>query len=155
MSHPTSEQTTKTPGFGTYRGSCHCGAVRFEADFDPSAWTSRCNCTICKKTGWWGTIMKPSAFRLVAGDEVLGDFSRSEAGHARFCKVCGLRVFGHGYLPMLGGDYVSVNLNCLDGVDFTGVPVTYLDGLHDTWEQLAVAPYVDAVTAAKRLSASG
>lgn len=134
----------------TYKGSCHCGAVHFEADFDPSAGTTRCNCTVCTKTGWWGATMKPSAFRLLSGQEALGDYSRSEAGHARFCKVCGLRTFGHGNIPELGGEYYSVNLNCLDGADLTGVPVSYLDGRHDTWAELAVAPYVDPVTAAKR-----
>ncbi|WP_437807075.1 GFA family protein [Sorangium sp. So ce1078] len=150
MSNAASAQTTTTPGMGTYRGSCACRAVRFEADFDPSAGTTQCNCTVCAKTRWWGTIVKPSAFRLVAGEDVLGDYSRSEAGHSRFCKTCGIRVFGHGNLPELGGEYCSVNLNCLDDTDLSGVPVMYLDGLHDTWEQLAIAPYVDPVTAAKR-----
>jgi hypothetical protein len=77
--------------------------VRFEVDFDPSAGTSRCNCTVCTKTAWWGTIVKPSAFRLLSGREVLSDYTRSEAGHARLCKVCGIRPFGHGNLPVLGG----------------------------------------------------
>ncbi|ATB34793.1 glutathione-dependent formaldehyde-activating, GFA [Cystobacter fuscus] len=136
--------TASSPSTGvrTYRGSCQCGAVRFEADFNPSAGTTRCNCTICTKTAWWGVHMKPEAFRLVAGQEVLRDFSRHEALHALFCGVCGIRVFGHGDIPELGGAFYSVNLNCLDGADLSGVPVRYLDGLHDTWAELAVAPYL-------------
>jgi hypothetical protein len=153
MSNPASEKTM-TPGLRTYRGSCHCGAVRFEADFDPSTGTTRCNCTVCTKTGWWGICVKPSAFRLLSGQEFLGDYSRSEAGHARFCKVCGIRAFGHGDIPELGGAYYSINLNCLDGVDLSGVPVKYLDGLHNTWEQLAEAPYVSPFPAAQRATAS-
>ena len=136
--------TASSPSTGvrTYRGSCQCGAVRFEADFNPSAGTTRCNCSICTKTAWWGMNVKPEAFRLVAGQEVLRDFSRHEAIHARFCGVCGIRVFGHGNIPELGGAFYGVNLNCLDGAELSGTPVRYLDGLHDTWAELAVAPYV-------------
>ncbi|WNG13381.1 GFA family protein [Cystobacter fuscus] len=136
--------TAPSPSTGvrTYRGSCQCGAVRFEADFNPSAGTTRCNCTICTKTAWWSVHVKPEAFRLVAGQEVLRDFSRHEAIHARFCGVCGIRVFGHGDIPELGGAFYGVNLNCLDGAELSGAPVRYLDGLHDTWAELAVAPYV-------------
>lgn len=138
---------THTParfdGIRTYTGSCRCGAVRFEADLDLGQGTSRCNCTSCTKNGWWGVLVKPAAFRLLAGADSLARFGTSAfADHPR-CTRCGVEAFGHGDVPQIGGEYYSVNVRCLDGVDLAGVPVRYLDGKSDTWAVLAVRPYED------------
>jgi len=41
--------------------------------------------------------------------------------------------FGRGHLAELGGDFVSINLNCLDGVELSELKVMYWDGRHDNW----------------------
>ena len=52
----------------TYKGSCHCRAIRFEADVDISAGTDKCNCTYCAKVRLWSVEATPDTFRITAGD---------------------------------------------------------------------------------------
>jgi hypothetical protein len=121
----------------TYLGSCHCGAVRYEADIDLSQGTTRCNCSICKKSRYWGTVIKPDAFRLLTEEGQLSDYQfGSKQGHQLFCKSCGLRSFGRGNVPEIGGEFVSVNIACLDGVsdeEFASLPIKYLNGRDYDW----------------------
>jgi len=50
-----------------------------------------------------------------------------------FCKHCGVQCFGKGALPELGGAFVSINVNCLDGVEVHSPPLRHWDGRHDNW----------------------
>jgi len=44
-----------------------------------------------------------------------------------------VHCFGRGYLAEVGGDFVSVNYNCLDDVDPASLDITYWDGRHNNW----------------------
>jgi hypothetical protein len=115
-------------------GTCHCGEVRFEVDTDAGT-GSRCNCTICTKTSITGGIVKPEAFKLLTDESKLSMYEwASKTSQRYFCKRCGVHCFGRGHLEQLGGDYVSVNLNCLDDIDVRDLDMIFWDGRHNNWQ---------------------
>jgi hypothetical protein len=121
----------------TYTGSCHCGAVRFEVEMDLAAGTGKCNCSICRKTRAWSTIVKPADFRLLAGETDLSDYQfGGKSGHHLFCRHCGVRPFGKGYVEQIGGDFVSINLAALDNAsdeELASAPVRFANGRDNDW----------------------
>jgi hypothetical protein len=118
----------------TYSGSCHCGAVRFEADTDLAEGTFRCNCSICFKSRAWLAGVPASSFRLLTGEDKLRDYQFGKKNlHHPFCMSCGVRAFSRGQDPK-GNKFFAVRVNCLDGVDekdFVDAPIKYFDMRHD------------------------
>jgi len=123
--------TTKTQ---TLAGGCHCGAVRFQVNIDLGKGGSRCNCSICTKTSVISSIVKPDAFTLLSDDASLASYEwGAKISRRCFCPRCGVHCFGRGFLEEVGGDYVAVNLLCLDDVDPALLPVIHWDGRHNNW----------------------
>lgn len=118
----------------TYQGSCHCGAVRYEAAVDLAQGTFKCNCTQCFKTRAWMAFIPAADFRLLGGESALREYQFGKKRlHHMFCATCGVRPFTRGKDPA-GGDIVAVRVNCLDDVpaeEFASAPVRYFDMLHD------------------------
>lgn len=122
----------------TYRGSCHCGAVQFEANLDLSRGTYRCNCSICRRNRFWAAVALPGGFRLLSGEGELTEYLfNTRRNQHFFCRHCGVRAFGVGNESPMGKMY-GINVGCLEGLseeELSKLPVTYVDGMHDRWTE--------------------
>jgi hypothetical protein len=119
----------------TFRGSCHCGRVRFEVDAEPTALTS-CSCSICARKGaLYLRVKEVAAVRVLSGESDLGTY-RFHTGTAvhHFCRHCGIHPF---HRPRIAPERWSVNARCLDDFDLAVWPVVRFDGRH--WEASARA----------------
>jgi len=113
------------------KGSCHCGAVKFEVKARDEIELLDCNCSICHMTGYRHFIVPKARFKLLQGDDKLTTykFNTGTATHL-FCSVCGVKPF---YIPRSHPDGYSVNFRCLNAEDFHSVLTTDFDGRN--WEQ--------------------
>lgn len=80
-------------------GSCHCGAIRFEADINPER-VGVCHCTDCQtfSGGPFRTsvLVGDDKFRLLEGSPSVYE-KAAESGTIRklfFCSKCGTHVWG-------------------------------------------------------------
>ncbi len=115
-----------------YKGSCHCGTIKFEVEAPEDIEAIRCNCSICNKTGFLHLIVPLKRFLLVSGMDSITTytFNTGVAKHT-FCKKCGVKPF---YTPRSNPDGIDVNVNCLDSTPRSLIVVEF-DG--ENWEQNA------------------
>lgn len=116
------------------RGSCHCGAVSYEAILPTKVVAHRCNCSICEKTGFVHVIVPGDRFVLLEGEEALRTYRfNSKIARHLFCGTCGVKSY---YVPRSNPDGFSLNLACLDLPETVSVTVEPFDG--QNWEREAV-----------------
>ena len=106
-------------------GSCHCGAVRFEVDWQITELTT-CDCSLCVKRNALMTKVPETALSLVQGADMLAvyQWNTHKAVH-HFCRVCGIYVF---HRKRAAPDHFGVNVFCLDGFDVRSIAVVATEG---------------------------
>ena len=77
-------------------GRCHCGAVRFTADF-PSRFVAHCHCESCRRAHGaafvtWAGFPSPQV-RVTQGADELATHESSPRTYRRFCRRCGSKLF--------------------------------------------------------------
>jgi hypothetical protein len=115
------------------KGSCHCGAVRFEVNSAPAE-LSECNCSLCRRIGGLWAYYSLKAFRLTSDRETLVSYIQGDRTIANFhCRTCGCTshwegLSGSGAEP--GGERprVGVNMRLVEDLDLEAIPLRKVDG---------------------------
>jgi hypothetical protein len=135
----------------TYRGSCHCGAIRFEADLDLEEGSNRCNCSYCAKARAWFAFAKgPERFRLREGAGI-SEYRWTPPGDSEphltftFCRTCGVRTYAQGDLDSLGGVFHAISVPALELAPerIAEIPVRYINGRDRRYDE--APPYPEAL----------
>lgn len=116
------------------KGSCQCGAHRFEAE-EPETVT-RCNCSICSKRGALSAYYKPDAVVLNVQRDALVAYLWGDRLMTFFhCAVCSCPVYSeHGDLEFEGRTYparLTLNARLFDDLDLSIIPVLDVDNRGD------------------------
>ena len=111
----------------TQHGGCHCGAVRYTVEIDPTAEALECNCSMCGRSGGYLQFVPADKFTLEKGEDNLTDYQfNKHVIHHVFCKTCGIKSFARGTGPK--GPTVAINVRCLDDINTFDVKTKRFDG---------------------------
>lgn len=112
----------------TYKGGCHCGAVRYQVELDLFAPVLECNCSHCQAKGMLLSFTDAANFTLESGEDSLTEYRfNTEKIQHLFCKVCGVQAFGRGHKKD-GSPTVAVNVRSIDDVDIAALKRMPVDG---------------------------
>ncbi|MGH6870844.1 MAG: GFA family protein [Rhizomicrobium sp.] len=94
-----------------HRGSCLCGAVRFEVAAElpgPDA----CHCSICRKVSghYWASTDVPKTSVKIEGEDKLTWFRSSQKVRRGFCSVCGSPLF----FDPIQRDFLGIAMGAFD-----------------------------------------
>lgn len=104
----------------TFRGSCHCGAVRFEIDTDFPELTT-CDCSICRRKNALMVKVHESRVRILNGEETLRTYQfHTHTAKHYFCGTCGIYPF---HRKRVTPDFYEINVFCLEAFDPAGIPI--------------------------------
>ncbi|OUR61178.1 aldehyde-activating protein [Colwellia sp. 39_35_sub15_T18] len=100
------------------KGSCHCGAVKFEVELDGGIGEiRRCNCSLCQKKGAIMASVKIDKLVVTEGKEYLSLYQwNTKVAKHYFCKNCG--IYTH-HQRRSAPDEFAFNVACLAGKDVT------------------------------------
>jgi hypothetical protein len=116
------------------RGSCHCGAVRFELAKTPESLTA-CNCSVCHRLGALWAYGDASEIRLLCHPDATFAYAwgdRTLAFHS--CRTCGCTTHWQSLQPERS-TRMAVNFRLAEPQAIAKLRIRHFDGA-DSWTYL-------------------
>ena len=110
-----------------YKGSCHCGGIRFEVEGDLSN-VIECNCSMCRRKGSLLGFVPQEKLKLLMPRENMGTytFNKHVIKH-HFCKTCGIHPLAEAK-DRSGKPTAAINVRCIEGIDLGSLKIKQFDG---------------------------
>jgi hypothetical protein len=110
-----------------YKGSCHCGGIRFEVEGDFGT-VMECNCSICSRKGSLLGFVPAEKLKLLTPREKMATYTfNKHAIQHHFCKTCGIHPLAESK-DKQGRPTAAINVRCLEGIDLGALKVKKFDG---------------------------
>jgi hypothetical protein len=108
-----------------YKGSCHCGEVKFEVRLVLDH-VRVCDCSVCFKRGALNYRVENADLDLLTPLLDMNLYQwHTKTAKDYFCSNCGILPFRR---PRTAPELWTVNLRCLDDVDLSGLPIKNVHG---------------------------
>lgn len=112
-------------------GSCHCGAVTFEAASEPK-WLVSCNCSICWRLGALWVHAPPAVATVDAPANSTTVYIWGDRGiEFHSCSMCGCTT----HWASVSGERIAVNMRLADPEAIKHIRIRHWDGA-DSWDWL-------------------
>lgn len=108
------------------KGQCHCGAVQISVPAMPVE-VQRCNCSLCRKTGWIGGYWHPDAVTVEAATGALIPYVQGDRTITTWhCSMCGSST--HWTPRSAPPGRMGVNMRIFDPQRWQHLPERQVDG---------------------------
>ena len=98
----------------------------------------------CTKARAWFTFAGGEQFHLLAGESNMSSYQWTPPGRPspgltyRFCKTCGVRIYGTGDAEFMGGRFYALAVATFDNVsidELAAAPLRFIDNRHDRFDR--------------------
>jgi hypothetical protein len=124
-----------------FHGSCHCGKIKYQVNYDLSKGSTKCNCTFCfKNSFWWGSQSCLEDLKITQGQEFIAEYTnKREEGYSVFCKNCGTTIFRKTEKSDWSVEGYSINIHSLDDItidELNSISVVYINGKDNSYSKI-------------------